>query len=161
MEVYTTLLAYFVYGKFEHVVFSCYRPKHPVKIHVWGGISMPGRTRLMLLDGIMDANLYVHNLEIALLPSAQKLYHGTNYLFMQDNDPKHTSKRAHAFFADNAIEWLKTPPESPDLNPIENLWHELKEYIRRQVKPKTKDDLMSGIKEFWATVDVHASILDT
>ena len=44
--------------------------------------------------------------------------------------------------------------ESPDLNPIENLWHELKEYIRREVKPTSKDDLIDGIKKFWRTVDV-------
>ena len=44
-------------------------------------------------------------------------------------------------------------PESPDLNPIENLWHELKEYIRRSVKPRTKEELIDGIKEFWSTVD--------
>ena len=45
------------------------------------------------------------------------------------------------------------PPESPNLNPIENLWHELKEFIRWEVKPKTKDELVSGILRFWATVD--------
>ena len=39
------------------------------------------------------------------------------------------------------------------MNPIENLWHELKEYLRRVVKPKTKDQLISGIFEFWETVD--------
>ena len=44
-------------------------------------------------------------------------------------------------------------PESPDLNPIENLWHELKEYIRRETKPHSKEDLISGIKQFWETVD--------
>ena len=43
--------------------------------------------------------------------------------------------------------------ESLDFNPIENLWHELKEYIRRVAKPKTKDELVNGITAFWNTVD--------
>ena len=50
-----------------------------------------------------------------------------------------------------------TPPESPDLNPIENMWHELKEYIRREVKPRTKDELVEGIKEFWGLVSGEVS----
>ena len=56
------------------------------------------------------------------------------------------------FLADNKITWWKTPLESPDLNLIENMWHELKEYIRREVKPKTKDELIDGIVEFWGSV---------
>ena len=40
------------------------------------------------------------------------------------------------------------------MNPVENLWHELKEYLRREVKPKTKDQLIAGIEEFWKTVSV-------
>lgn len=48
----------------------------------------------------------------------------------------------------------KHPPESSDLNPIENLWHELKEYIRREVKPTSQSELTIGIKQFWNTVDV-------
>ena len=73
---------------------------------------------------------------------------------MQDNDPKHTSARVGLWFEDMGINWWKTPAESPDLNPIENMWHELKEYIRRVVKPKTKDELLAGILEFWETVDI-------
>ena len=61
---------------------------------------------------------------------------------MQDNDSKHNSKAAKAFLEANGVLWWKTPPEYPDCNPIENLWHELKEYVRREVKPKTKEELM-------------------
>ena len=44
--------------------------------------------------------------------------------------------------------------ESPDLNPIENLWHELKEYIRRDGKPKTHKELNKGIEKFRCIVTV-------
>ena len=72
--------------------------------------------------------------------------------FMQDNDPKHTSRLGKRFLADNHITWWKTPPESPDLNPIENMWHELKEFLRWEIKPRTKDELVSGIQQFWGSV---------
>ena len=103
----------------------------------------------------MNAASYVHILETTLLPAVDVLFRGDNYRFMQDNDPKHTSKCAREFFAKSGINWWKTPPESPDLNPIQNLWHELKEYIRREVKPTTKRELIDGILQFWRTVDVN------
>ena len=131
--------------------FFFYRPKHPVKVHLWGGISKRGATKLHIFEGTMNAEGYVSILEQSLM---QKLFGEDQYLFMQDNDPKHTSKRAQEFFARNRIEWWRTPPESPDLNPIENLWHELKEYLRRVVKPMTKDQLVQGIEQFWKTVKV-------
>jgi len=37
--------------------------------------------------------------------------------------------------ATNKIKWWKTPPESPDLKSVENLWHELKEF-RLSLKPR-------------------------
>ena len=73
---------------------------------------------------------------------------------MQDNDPKHTSILARHFFEEKGINWWKTPAESPDMNPIKNLWHELKEFIRRELKPRTKQELVDGILKFWRTVDV-------
>ena len=35
------------------------RPKHPVKVHVWAGISWNGRTDICIFNGIMNAELYV------------------------------------------------------------------------------------------------------
>ncbi len=37
---------------------------------------------------------------------------------------------------------------------IENLWHELKEFLRREIKPKTKQELIDGIQTFWKTVTI-------
>jgi transposase len=48
---------------------------------------------------------------------------------------------------------LENTPESPDFNPIENLWHELKKHLRREVKPFKKKELIDGINQFWHTVD--------
>jgi hypothetical protein len=130
------------------------RPKHPVKVHVWGGISCRGKTTLCIFEGKMDAALFTSILEVSLLPFIRIVY-PDGHKFMQDNDPKHCSRHARTFYEENAVNWWPTPPESPDLNPIENLWHELKEFIRRVVKPQTKADLIGGIKAFWATVTVE------
>uniref|UniRef100_A0A1X7TCR2 Tc1-like transposase DDE domain-containing protein n=1 Tax=Amphimedon queenslandica TaxID=400682 RepID=A0A1X7TCR2_AMPQE len=80
-----------------------------------------------------------------------------NPRFMQDNDPKHASKIAKNWLERNNVTWWKTPAKCPDLNPIENLWHELKDYFCRVVKPKTKSELVYGILKFWGTVDVPKS----
>lgn len=132
------------------------RPKHPVKVHVWAGISKQGATKVCIFEGIMAAPLYCEILEKTLLPFINDKFPPPNvHRFMQDNDPKHTSRAAQDFFQRNSVNWWRTPPESPDMNPIENLWHELKEFIRREVKPKNKDELIEGIMQFWDSVDVY------
>ena len=93
------------------------RPKHPVKVHVWGGISMRGATTLFVFSGIMKAKFYTHILELSLIPFIQEVY-SDGHKFMQDNDPKHCSRLARQFYEDNHINWWPTPPESPNLNRI-------------------------------------------
>ena len=71
---------------------------------------------------------------------------------VQDNDPKHCSKLARKHYAANGINWWPTPLQSSDLNLIELVWYELKEYICREVKPHNNKELITGIKAFWNTV---------
>ena len=123
------------------------KPKHPLKVHIWAGISRHGATKICIFDGIMDAEFFCGILESTLVPFIQEKL--PDHRFVQDNDPKHTSRRAQAFFEEKNINWWRAPPESPDLNPIENLWHELKFYLESKVKPRTKQELVDEIKKFW------------
>ena len=104
-------------------------------------------------QAFMTAEFYVSVLEKGLLPFLHEKFHNEDHRFMQDNDPKHVSCCATTFMEQHGVNWWRTPPESPDLNPIENLWHELKEHLRTKVKPKNKGELVDGIKNFWSTVD--------
>ena len=131
-----------------------YRPKHPVKVHVWAGISKRGRTAICVFEGIMDRFVFTDILDRTLVPFIEEVY-PDHHRFMQDNDPKHTSVHAKEFIAEKNINWWKTPAESPDLNPIENMWHELKEFIRCEIKPTTKQQLIEGILMFWETVSIE------
>ena len=79
-----------------HNVFL-FRAKHPVKVHVWAGISKRGPpTGICIFEGIMDAPLYIEVLRQTLLPFINKIYL-INHRFMADNDPEHTSNEAKEF----------------------------------------------------------------
>ena len=72
-------------------------------------------------------------LDRTLIPFIDNAYPAI-HRFMQDNDPKHTSVYAADLMVDKSINWWKTSAESPNLNTIENFWHEQKEFIGRETK---------------------------
>ena len=70
----------------------------------------------------------------------------------KDNDAKHTSRSTMQWLNDNRVKTMPAPASSPDLNPIENVWATLKDYLKRQVKPRTKAQLVDGTTEFWTNL---------
>ena len=100
------------------------------------------------MDGAFYANHIVKN---CLKPFIDEVF-PDGHRFMQDNDPKHTSNVAKKMMEECGINWWPTPAESPDMNPIENLWHELKEKLRNDIKPRKKDELLEGIQEVWSSI---------
>ena len=127
------------------------KPKHPYKIHLWGGISYSGATPLVFFSGKLCATKLVKIFDVGLLPFPNVRYHR----LMQDNDPKHTSGLAKEYLINNGINWWKTPletAESPDLNPIENVLGCLKRFLRDHHKPYNQATLFDGIEKFWKTL---------
>ena len=61
---------------------------------------------------------------------------GGSRLFVMDNDPSQTSKLAMTSLSEIEAELLKIPPRSPDINPIENIFHIVKDHLNSQAITK-------------------------
>ncbi len=96
----------------------------------------------------MNAEVYIDILARNLKPSARKLKLGPKFTFMQDNDPKHTSRKAKDFFKKNKVKVLDWPAQSPDLNPIEHLWDVLKRRLR-ETRSSNVRELKAKVCEVW------------
>ncbi len=85
-----------------------------------------------------------------LLQSAQDLRLGRRFTFQQDNDPKHTAKITKEWLHNNSVTVLEWPSQSPDLNPIEHLWRDLKMAVHQRLPSNLTElerDLQGGMAE--------------
>lgn len=86
------------------------KPKRPLKMHVWAAINKRGASTIKLFEGIMDSEFYTNIiLRDTLVPFFEKTF-GPNHRFKQDNDPKHTSRRAKELMEDHGINWWNVLP---------------------------------------------------
>jgi hypothetical protein len=126
-------------------------PKHPQSLHLLGMISYEGPSRLVLFSETLTADLFRRYLGL-LTKDAQNLYSDRNYRIYMDNDPKHRSSKVQQWTKDNHVDVPKDwPSNSPDLNPIENVWGLMAREIQK-LYPRNKEDLKKYIRAIWRKV---------
>ncbi len=120
-------------------------------IMLWGCFSAAGTGRLVAIEGKMNAAKYRDILDENLLQIAQDLRLGRRFTFQQDNDPKHTAKITKEWLHNNSVTVLEWPSQSPDLNPIEHLWRDLKMAVHQRL-PSNLTELERICKEEWQRI---------
>ncbi|GBM54333.1 Transposable element Tc1 transposase [Araneus ventricosus] len=112
-------------------------------IMVWECFAASGMGNLVFIENYMGQYKYINILKENLKISAQKLRIPNTFNLYQDNDSKHTGLNVRLWLLYNCPKVVKTPPYSPDLNPFENVWHE----ITRKHDISSKEQLKAVLTE--------------
>lgn len=134
-------------------------------IMVWGCFSGRGLGPLVKVDGKMNRFDYIQILNDHLLPLVHSQFHRRPYAFQDDNAPVHRAKDVENWIAEKNIKVLSDwPSQSPDLNPIEHLWNELEQKIRkRYTRPKNLRELEMALQEEWRRIpsEVYINLIES
>ena len=116
---------------------------------VWGCFCNNRIGPLVLVEGTLNSDRYIELLEEHLLPFLNNL-NIENCIFQDDNASCHASKKTKSWKESNLNENFPWPAQSPDLNPIENLWDFLEKRIRKhRPRPTNKSDFFALLKSEW------------
>lgn len=121
-------------------------------IKMWGCMTCFGPGSIRKIDGIMNKEIYLDILKRQLGETLENMPFPVNEIWFQhDNDPKHTAKVVKKWLSEQGFHVLEWPAQSPDLNPIENLWSMLKKALVNNYEspPSSLHILWARVQEQW------------
>ena len=121
---------------------------------LWGCYASTGTGKLAPIEGIMNSQLYQEILQNNVSASVKQLKLKHSWVFQQDNDPKHTSASTKACMKKKKYKLFEWPSQSPYLNPIEMLWHDLKQQVHAR-KPRKIGELKQYCLEEWQQIPIE------
>jgi len=124
------------------------------KVSLWGCICAGGLGHAEIYVDTLDSRRYQTILGLNLVSSAQQFWPQGQWWFQQDNWTVHTSGTSREWFHNHGIDLIDWPAWSPDLNPIEELWNDLKRRVYGR-HPKSMEELERYIAEEWAGTDLE------
>ncbi len=124
-------------------------------VMVWGIFSWLTLGRLVPIEHRLNATAYLSIVADHVHPFMTTVYPSSDGYFQQDNAPCHKAQIISDWFLehDNEFTLLKWPPQSPDLNPIENLWDVVERKICiMDVQLTNLQQLRDAIVSIWTKI---------
>jgi len=122
-------------------------------IHVWGGITRHNRTRLVVFNRNVNANVYVNEvLANTVVPFMHDNFPEKNGILQQDGAGPHTARVTQQFITDNNISLLNWASMSPDMSPI--VWDELKIRVYTRPHPPVNEQ---QLEQEWNAIDLSTA----
>lgn len=128
-----------------------------ISVMVWGCFVGPIKGPLVIIEsGRMNSLDYMEllsdNLVLWLLTHDGKgIFGDATWTFQQDNAPIHSSRATIRFLNDHEIPTLPWPAQSPDLNPIENVWSWMKQRVAKE-QYSGKNELITALRKTWDAI---------
>ncbi|CAG8824738.1 13062_t:CDS:2, partial [Racocetra persica] len=122
-------------------------------IRVWRTSAEEFDESCLVLTVSRSPGLYTQFMRKYAMSAIHQLVPNRKGIFQQDNTPSHKSRKAIDFFDNADISMLLWPLQSPDLNPLENLWQEVESRLHSSLdKPTSIEDLEEKVKATWNSI---------